>query len=350
MAKKRSLAIIIAMLVCSLLSTTPCMAAVTGDINGDGYFNSIDFGLMRVYLLSGSIPNYSAADVNGDSNANSIDFGYMRQYLLGIITVFPNGGTQTPTPTKTPTSTPTQTPTKIPTQTPTKIPTQTPQPTQSNGSFNDRYFSEGTSKQVMIQKASELSASQVKALIKQHVDEHYDLLAQQFGFTSKDDVYAFCFGWATRESTLNAELETAIAGWGENSAHAYGPFQTAETAFKNNYKDFMTEYDVPEMTQFDLNESNFYDVGISIHMGIRKLVHFSKDAKAKGYSGKDVLRRSVLAFNTGWVEGASESWINEYSDEIASLAGWYLNGHLSDDQWTWTGDSRVDRSNPWSWY
>ncbi|OPZ87826.1 MAG: Endo-1,4-beta-xylanase Z precursor [Firmicutes bacterium ADurb.Bin419] len=338
MAKKRSLAIIIVMLLCSLLSVTPCMAALIGDLNGDGKFNSIDFGLMRIYLLGGSLSDFNAADVNGDGSVNSIDYGYMKQHLLGIITSFPKEGNQTPTPIQTPTRTP------VPT------PANTPQPTQNNGPFNDRYFPEGTSKQVMIQKASEMSVSQVKALIKQHVDEHYDLLAQQFGLTSKEDAYALCFGWATRESTFHAELETAIAGWGENSAHAYGPFQTAETAFKNNYTHFMPEDDVPEMIHYELNESNFYDVGISIHMGIRKLIHFSKDAKAKGYTGKDALRRSILAFNTGWVEGASEAWIKEYSDEIAALAGWYLNGHLSDDQWTWTGDSRVDRSNPWSWY
>jgi len=74
-----------------------------GDVNSDGNINSIDFGLMRGYLLGiqNSIDTL-AADVNGDGSSNSIDFGLMRSYLLGKITSFP---AQSSIPTPQPTST-----------------------------------------------------------------------------------------------------------------------------------------------------------------------------------------------------------------------------------------------------
>lgn len=93
-------------------------ASSTGDVNGDGAANSIDFGLMRMALLGKiqlSQESLSAADVNGDGAFNSLDFGVMRQYLLGIIKVFPKD-TMTPTVTPTPTEifTPTPSPTLAP--------------------------------------------------------------------------------------------------------------------------------------------------------------------------------------------------------------------------------------------
>ncbi|WP_010243524.1 SGNH/GDSL hydrolase family protein [Acetivibrio cellulolyticus] len=103
MIKKQSLAImftLILMLSC-LLSTVNGLAYVTGDVNGDGSFNSLDFGQFKMYLLGSSLPYPDAGDVNSDGVKNSIDFGYMRQYLLGIIPSFPVN--QTPTPATTPT-------------------------------------------------------------------------------------------------------------------------------------------------------------------------------------------------------------------------------------------------------
>jgi hypothetical protein len=105
------------------------------------------------------------------------------------------------------------------------------------------------------------------------------------------------------------------------------------------------------MTHFDLTPQNFYDPGISIYMGIRHIIHYSKQAKAAGYTGTQLLRHELIGYNTGFVTNSNASWLVQYSDEIGSLAGWYLaNGHLYDSQFTWTGDPRVSRSQPWGWY
>lgn len=72
---------------------TPVKEVLCGDINGDLSRDSIDFALLRSYLL-GVIkqlpsPNgYAAADVNGDESVNSIDFALYRMYLLGYIKAF----------------------------------------------------------------------------------------------------------------------------------------------------------------------------------------------------------------------------------------------------------------------
>ncbi len=71
---------------------TNSKVVVVGDLNSDGKFNSIDFGLFRALLLKlpTAVPlDLSAADVDGNGSVNSIDFAYMRQRLLGIISKFP---------------------------------------------------------------------------------------------------------------------------------------------------------------------------------------------------------------------------------------------------------------------
>lgn len=75
---------------------TPTQATgfVYGDVNGDGFANSLDFGVMRQYLI-GVISEFpyengeKAADLDLNGTFNSLDFACMRQYILGIINKLP---------------------------------------------------------------------------------------------------------------------------------------------------------------------------------------------------------------------------------------------------------------------
>ncbi len=62
-------------------------AVLEGDVNGDGIFNSIDFGTFRMILLGMSVNKYEfwdkAADLNADGAQNALDFALMRMMLLG---------------------------------------------------------------------------------------------------------------------------------------------------------------------------------------------------------------------------------------------------------------------------
>jgi len=112
----------------------------------------------------------------------------------------------------------------------------------------------------------------------------------------------------------------------------------------------MPEHNVPEMHQYDFTEYNFYDVGISVHMGIRHFLHFARLAKEK-YSGRDIARHGLMGYNTGWIDGADESWIVRYADETAAL-GHGILGTIICPMMSLHGntDPRVDRSNPWEIY
>lgn len=76
-----------------------------GDVDVNGSVNSIDFAIIRQYMLTGGAEalfnpiGKLAADVNGDGNVNSIDFGYLRKYLLGMIDKFPAAENVPATPT-----------------------------------------------------------------------------------------------------------------------------------------------------------------------------------------------------------------------------------------------------------
>jgi hypothetical protein len=209
-----------------------------------------------------------------------------------------------------------------------------------------RYFALGMAASVLQAEASALSKQLVKVLLEKEIDNSWGVIQGALGFSTKDKAYAFFLGMASRESTLNAGLET-----GSGAAHSYGPIQAAETAYANANPGYTPEHDVPEMTQFAFTPQNFYDPGIATYMGIRHLIHFSRLAKAKGYRGSELLRHALIGYNTGYIDTTDQNVMTQYSDEIGAMAGWYLhNGHLYDALITWTGDPRVNRSQPWGWY
>ncbi len=302
----------------------------------------------------------SAPGFNGSwttSNPVPASFTVNGNACNGSTSTTPTAGTTpgtTPTTGSTPTATPTRGTTPTPTPTVGTTPTATPTATGSEPNV-DRYFPPGTSVSAMISGASALTQQQVKVLIEAQVKEYWGVIQSTMGFTTLEHAYGFFLGQATRESTLQGGLETGGTTLGSGtsgsgaSGHSYGPLQAAETAYLNTNPGYQTEYDVPEISQYDLVPSNFYDIGISIHMGIRHLIHFARLAQAAGYSGVNIVRQGLEGYNTGHVTDTGV--LTSYSDEIGALAGWYINNsHLYDTQWTWTGDPRVDRSNPWGWY
>ncbi|MBQ5988966.1 MAG: dockerin type I repeat-containing protein [Oscillospiraceae bacterium] len=208
-----------------------------------------------------------------------------------------------------------------------------------------------------------MSVQEVKYCMYKEIDEHWDLIRVRFGQDNREMVYALFCGLGSRESTLGgngdgADLETAHSeGFGVSSAHAYGTMQTAVTAFKDCDPTFMKEDDVPEMYQYTLTHANFYDAVISNHMGIRKLMHFVRSAIVDyNLEGYQVVRAALKAFNTGWANytGEDDGYYKNYPDEIIALARWYYEeGHLYDNEFTWTTDKRADeyrQGNPWEWW
>jgi len=100
--KKVCVTLITAFLISALCSKSLCAAELMyGDLNGSKSFDSIDFAIMKSYLLGRTSLTgeaLKAADVNGNGTIDSIDFAIMKQYLLGIISSFPASGQATPTP------------------------------------------------------------------------------------------------------------------------------------------------------------------------------------------------------------------------------------------------------------
>lgn len=81
----------------SLVKKSSASTFVYGDIDGNGTVDSIDFALLRKYLL-GMIDSFEyeygtkAADVNADDKIDAVDFALMRKYILKFITTFPAEG------------------------------------------------------------------------------------------------------------------------------------------------------------------------------------------------------------------------------------------------------------------
>ena len=58
---------------------------VIGDLNGDRIVNSLDYVLMRRYLLNIDVDIFHrGADLNDDNMINSLDYVLLRRILLNI--------------------------------------------------------------------------------------------------------------------------------------------------------------------------------------------------------------------------------------------------------------------------
>ncbi len=68
--------------------TTPSTPKV-GDCNNDGSIDSIDFSLLKQYLLNGGSTYNSAMDLNADNVINALDVVIMKKYLLGMVNTLP---------------------------------------------------------------------------------------------------------------------------------------------------------------------------------------------------------------------------------------------------------------------
>jgi mannan endo-1,4-beta-mannosidase len=66
-------------------------ASVVGDLTNDGSIDSLDFAVLKKYLLGLSpeiTPDMNTWDLNGDNGIDAIDFALLKKYLLGQIIVF----------------------------------------------------------------------------------------------------------------------------------------------------------------------------------------------------------------------------------------------------------------------
>ena len=233
--------------------------------------------------------------------------------------------------------------------------------------FGERIAPEGTSVTEIRALAHQMTVQQVKYALYKEIDEHWDLVSLRFGQTDREKVYALFLGIGSLESTLGggnnpygADLETQFnQGFPGNSGHAYGTLQTAVTAFYGPDTDYMQEDDVPELEWYALNEENFFDAIVSNHMGLRKIIHFIRQAMVDyDLTGWQVVRGALKGHNTGWANYTSENdgYYKTYPDEGAALAQWYYEeGHLYDNVFTWTqaeAASKQRAGNPWTdwWY
>lgn len=198
------------------------------------------------------------------------------------------------------------------------------------------------------------SRRDVKKMIRASMDDAWPAIKKYFGVEDwqKSRIHALLIGSATKESTVRVDVETPVQmvqkfSWATESAHAYGPFQTAITAFQgcSKFRSCDEEGDIPEMKWYELNGNNFYDPMISNFMGIRKMCHFALQAvkkyKASLNDSMTILRWALMGHNTGHANGpeASDQTFADYADMIGKMGEWYFkNRHLDDDAFTWTGN------------
>ncbi len=68
-------------------STTPTQKV--GDCNNDGSIDSIDFSLLKQYIMNGGSTYNSYMDLNADNTINALDFAIMKKFLLGMVSTLP---------------------------------------------------------------------------------------------------------------------------------------------------------------------------------------------------------------------------------------------------------------------
>ncbi|MBO4723117.1 MAG: hypothetical protein J5629_09355, partial [Muribaculaceae bacterium] len=76
---KKLLLTLLAIVACNLA----VVAAVKGDVNGDGYVTASDITELYNYLLNNDMTYYNTADVNGDGNITASDITFIYDILLG---------------------------------------------------------------------------------------------------------------------------------------------------------------------------------------------------------------------------------------------------------------------------
>lgn len=78
-------------------NTDPIDDIIYGDVNSDGSIDTLDFALIKQYLLKITTNlNLEAADLNSDESVDTLDFAILKKYLLGQITTLPVGGGSIP--------------------------------------------------------------------------------------------------------------------------------------------------------------------------------------------------------------------------------------------------------------
>jgi hypothetical protein len=239
----------------------------------------------------------------------------------------------------------------------------------------DLWYPESYSADQIKKGSSAIPAGKAKALMRNRIDAWWPVLTKYLPFSRPELAYAFFLGEATLESTLNPGVETAIADWGQNPAHAYGLLQTAETGYSSQFPGWMKE-DVPGFAQAPLTPRNFYDPVVSVDMGLRKACWFSlkaredliakkgfaKDAPLSAFAtSRDFWMLILKGFNTGWAtldvqESGSwtvnKAWYEFYGTWSPAMSAWYLaENHLYDDVKSYHTDSRVNAylKTPYDW-
>jgi hypothetical protein len=246
----------------------------------------------------------------------------------------------------------------------------------STGAYQgDMWFPDGVTLDQIKQGSAAIPVRTAKLILRNRIDAWWPVLLKHFPFASRDLAYAFFIGEATLESTLNPGVETAIAPWGQNPAHAYGLLQTAETAYRSDFPGWMPE-EVEGFPQAPLTPRNFYDPVISVDMGLRKACWFSRKAREdmvgkRGFAADaplpafgavpDLWMLVLKGFNTGWATydvqengrwTVNRAWYDFYGTWSPAMSAWYLKeGHLDDDAHTWHTDPRVGPylAAPYAW-